>query len=385
MPKSTLAGLLFSSLVLWTIGNGLFPLLPGYAAKLGSNPSETGVFLAGIFLALVTGSLIPGLLRERVRTSLVVVIVVGMFTGVGLWVMGTVQSVPLLIASTTVTWFCFGWQIFRIRLFAAEHSSSTERVPVFSYLSATVALGAFLGGSGEGLVAERFGFPILFRSLAVMSLGVWMPICKSVFEIPPDRPGVSADASIKTGTLGRDYWVFTIVTLLSSVVGFCARIGTPLAMHEMKLGPTLVAGTVSVGGAVSLLASFVMPRLVDRFGFYRTLLFIFGLLVVGILLPAASLSLGAFYISAISVSVFFYAGAAVRLAFVASMLPARTLARGMAVFDAASWLAGCIGFIVMGWAVEKTGIFVPFVSCALVGLTAIGAFVWRFATTANNH
>ena len=53
MSKKQIATLFFCSLVPWTVGNGLVPLLPVYAGQLGANQSMAGNYLCNPHTSMV--------------------------------------------------------------------------------------------------------------------------------------------------------------------------------------------------------------------------------------------------------------------------------------------------------------------------------------------
>ena len=65
MSKKQLWSLFLCSLVPWTVGTGLLPLLPVYAAQLGAQPALTGYYLSFVYLALAVGTLSAGWLSDR--------------------------------------------------------------------------------------------------------------------------------------------------------------------------------------------------------------------------------------------------------------------------------------------------------------------------------
>ncbi len=54
--RKQLAALFICSLVPWVVGNGLLPLLPVYAVKLGADSTVAGLYLAFSYLAIALGS-----------------------------------------------------------------------------------------------------------------------------------------------------------------------------------------------------------------------------------------------------------------------------------------------------------------------------------------
>ncbi|MCB0226087.1 MAG: hypothetical protein KDI02_20530, partial [Anaerolineae bacterium] len=66
MAKKQLLALFFCNLIIWSLGNGLVPLLPVYAATLGTTPAVIGYYMAASYLAMALGTIATGRLVEWV-------------------------------------------------------------------------------------------------------------------------------------------------------------------------------------------------------------------------------------------------------------------------------------------------------------------------------
>jgi len=67
MGKKQLVGLFICSLLLWTYGNGLLPLLPVYAKKLGAESDAIGYYMSSIYIAIALSTLTAGWLSDRLQ------------------------------------------------------------------------------------------------------------------------------------------------------------------------------------------------------------------------------------------------------------------------------------------------------------------------------
>ncbi|UCC65329.1 MAG: hypothetical protein JSV36_09925, partial [Anaerolineae bacterium] len=67
MSKKQLLALFLCSLIIWTGGNGLSPLLPVYATQLGADPAMVGYYLSFSYLALASGTVVAGWLSDNVQ------------------------------------------------------------------------------------------------------------------------------------------------------------------------------------------------------------------------------------------------------------------------------------------------------------------------------
>ena len=64
-----------SSLFIWTIGNGLVPILPVYALELETSEAVTGYYLAFAFICLTAGTFFTGWLTDKLQHRKLVFII----------------------------------------------------------------------------------------------------------------------------------------------------------------------------------------------------------------------------------------------------------------------------------------------------------------------
>ena len=93
MSKKQLISLFACSLVPWTFGGGLLPLLPVYASKLGASSAVIGYYLAFAYLALTLGTMLAGWLSDRFQRRKTLLIAVGILIIPSLWVMGRASNI----------------------------------------------------------------------------------------------------------------------------------------------------------------------------------------------------------------------------------------------------------------------------------------------------
>lgn len=93
MSKKRLASLFFCSLVPWTAGNGLLPLLPVYATQLGANSAGAGYYLALSYLAIALGALSAAWVSDHLGRRKLPLIVSGLAGIPAVWLMGQVSTI----------------------------------------------------------------------------------------------------------------------------------------------------------------------------------------------------------------------------------------------------------------------------------------------------
>ena len=172
MKKKQILGLFVCSLVPWTVGNGLIPLLPVYATELGADSATAGYYLAFSYSALAVGAIAAGWLSDRFQHRKAPIILAGL-AGIPLaWLLGRVESVWSLSVLTALLWLCGGFGLALVGILAGLSAGEHERGKIFGLLSLTSGLGSFIGGLASGTIADRWGFPAMFSAMAAI-LFLW--------------------------------------------------------------------------------------------------------------------------------------------------------------------------------------------------------------------
>jgi MFS family permease len=188
MGKAYLVGPLICTLVCWTYGNGVLPLLPLYAIERGASPSVTGLVLAYGFLCLAVGTTVAGLLPKRFRRRKLLVAASGIAIALLTWLTSRTTTLVPFAAFSGACWLFAGIIFSQTAALVGMAASPKDRGTAFGILGATNGLGSLLGGLGVGYAADRVGFEHLFDGIAVLCLLIVVGALVSV-ESPPMLPG----------------------------------------------------------------------------------------------------------------------------------------------------------------------------------------------------
>jgi MFS family permease len=328
MPKKQLALLFLCGLVLMTVAQGLLPLLPIYAARLGASPGVTGVYLSLSYVALTIGSLLAGWLSDHLQTRKGLLLVSALLAIPALWLMGRATTVWQLTPLSATLWFVVGMVLVLLNIVAGLLAGPTERGRVFGVLGMAFPVALLVGGLALGPIADRWGYPALFSVcalfLVLLPLGVLFlrdraaPVTSRAEAPRPDRgPG-----------LGRAFYLLFAAGLIAMVGNFFSVFGRSLAMDALGFAATAVTSTAAVAGAVTLPIPLLAGWLSDRLGRRRLLVLAYLAGVVGLLLLARSTVLWHFWLCVSLMYVQNAVNNAVGSAFVTDLVPKRTLGQG---------------------------------------------------------
>ena len=370
MSKRQLFSLFFCSLVPWTVGNGLLPLLPIYAARLGASPTTSGNYLAFSYLAIALGAISSGWISDKFHKRRVPIIIAGLIGIPIAWLTGRATNIWILSILTALLWFCGGLGLGLINILAGLSAKKHERGKIFGILSLTTGLGGIIGGLASGSIVDRWGFQILFTVIAGF-LVLW-PICGFLLsEKKTIRSTENTKYETKRSKLGRNFNFLFSACLAASIAGFIIILIRSLRMDTLGFNATEISITGAVSGFVALPLPLLMGWQSDRQG--RKLFLYLGYVTgfASLTILSISKSFWHFPIASAFQSIIMAVNGTVGNAFVTDILPKESLGRGLALIGATSWIGGVIGFAGAGFALQTFGTFPTLAISLCFPLTAI--------------
>ncbi len=370
MSKKQLFALFSCSLVGWTVGNGLIPLLPVYATRLGATPAVIGYYLSFSYLALATGTIVAGWLSDKLQRRKTLLIAAGVVNIPAIWLMGQATNIWYLAVLTATVWFSGGMQIALANILTGLFAEEAERGKVFGILALPIALGSLIGGLTIGPIADRWDYPTMFMIAALFS--ILYPLFGLLLEdreVARVGPGEASTAGRKL-RLGGAFFLLLLANIMAAVVRFVGKMGISLAMNELGFISAAISSTAAVGGVVTLPLPPLVGWLSDRVGRKRLMASCYLASAMGLSVLAVSISLWHFWVAASLVAVLIVSDS-VGPALVTDLVPQESLGVGMSLFSATLWAGGIIGYAGTGYAIQNLGMASTFVIGAFLPLIAI--------------
>jgi MFS family permease len=371
VKKKQILALFLFSLVPWTIGNGISPLLPVQAVGLGATQAVAGYLLSLSHLAMVAGTVTAGWLSDRFHRHKIPALVAGLASIPALWLMGQVTTLWGLAVTLTAWFFCAGLTIALISIAAGLCAEGRERGKVFGLLALTAELGALFGGGLAGPIASRWGYASLYAVLSL--IGILGPLAGLLWA----EGDVATVPSLKTAPagksvgLGKSFHFLFVASLGAAVASFVFFLGRSFVMTDLGFNAAALSSAGAIGGAVALPVPLLAGWLSDRLGRKRFVAFSFLATTAALLAMCASTALWHFWAASMLFTLSF-AGGPAGSALVTELVPRQALGRGLAMYNATTWLGGIAGCALTGCAAQSLGTAPTLVAGAFLPLVAIG-------------
>ena len=369
MSKKQLLALSLCSFVPWTVGFGIIPLIPVYANKLGATAVISGIWLSLAYIAMATGSIITGWLSDRFRRRKMLLIIAGLLSIPATWSMGLTTNIwQLAMLMAIMCFFLHGMAVALIGTMAGLFAGEAERGKVFGIIQMTASMGALIGGSITGPIADQRGYPTMFFVVAFIC--TILPTVSLFLEdkILPREKGKKNKTQV---SMGGYFWLLIIAQTLVTIVFFVGHLTRSLAMTDLRFPSAAISRVVAVGGAVTLPFPFLIGWLSDKFGRKRLLALCYLAGIIGISSQAISVSWWHFCLATILIAFVTRVGGGVGSALVSDLVPKESLGMGIAFFQAGSWVAGIIGWSITGYAIQNFGLTSSMIMAVILPLAAI--------------
>ncbi len=384
MDRRQLAVLFVYSLVIWTIGNAVLPLLPLFAGSLGADYLHTGLYLAAAYASIAAGTTLAGWLSDRKGHRKAMMLLAGLAGSPFVLATALVQTFPELVVLTCVVWWLGGMAIALTNIVGGLSAGPGERGRVLGVLALAAPVGSVIGGLSIGSIADALGFSRMWIPLGLL----WL-VCPAVGLFVREVPGPSPPRDQPKAARGRIFTPAFLVLLacgISAATGsFIGSLGRSLLMQGLKFTDADITSTVLASGLVTLPFPVALGTLSDRVGRLRFIGLCYMAGVAGLVVYASATSLWAFWTAASLLAFVSYVSPGVSSALVVDLVDRPAIGRGLSVFSATGWVGAVIGFGGGGLAFERLGYARGFLVGALlvvVAMALLAPIAWLIRTHA---
>jgi MFS family permease len=368
LAKKQLIALFMCSLVSYTVGGGLVPLLPIYATHLGADSVLTGYYLAFAFLALAISSVFAGWLSDRLQRRKLLLIIAGIFMIPTVWLMGQVTTIIALTLLTALLWFLAGFVITMVSILTGLFVEGRERGKVFGIVGLAAPLAGIIGGLGSGPIVDHLGYQAMFTAGALVYMFLPLSALLLTDKPPTLRTVKTTKAASPTILLTRVFLFLFFASVLAHIANSQIVLGRSLIMDKQGFDATAISSSGAIGSIISLPFPVFIGWLSDRLGRKPLIMICYLASLIGLAVLASSFSLWHFWV-AMSLQSIIGAGVAVGSALITDLVPPESLATPISVYGSTQYIGYVIGFGGMGTVIKlvglSTSLFVGIVLCTI--------------------
>lgn len=348
--------LFLSNLGVWGTVNGLVPLLPVNAGRLGASASVTGLYLALSYLAMAAGTMIAPWLWRKLGGPQQMLASSSLLAAVTFVLIGQATNIPILVALTAAAWTACGLLTTTLSMVLAALADPAQRGRSFGWMALAVPAGALAGGLAFGALIKQGGFAFMFGALGISWLALpWIgsKVASGLHQSPqPQHEQIDLPAE---GSLPVAFYLILATIWLLSLAVFIGRLGTTFAMQALSFAPEQIARAAGLGGLIALPVIPLLGVLSDRAGRRGLVSLCCMVGASGLLLLARATAQWEFALASGLMSIATYAGTPLMLALAVDLLPPSMRNWGLSWCTTAIWLAGILGFALAGRLLDSWG------------------------------
>jgi MFS family permease len=364
--------LLWASLLNWTTGNGLFPLLPLYALERGATIEAAGTMLAAGFVGLAVGSIIAARLSRIVGSRKWTYVGAAVLQTLAYALLGRATEAWQLLILLLCAWLGAGVATTTIQALVGLAASAERRGRVFGLFALAPPVGAVIGAALLGALAARSGYHAAFDAGALLVLGAAFLVALSMPADPLSPTGEpAADRPVRPAWWRSRIEVALLFgALLASTALFFGRLTTPVVMLALSFDAQAIAATAAVGGLVTAPFVLLLGDLSDRLGRRPMLIATYGLIALASGILALADQPWHFYLAAALLSLGFAASGSVTAALAGDLLPPTALPAALGRLSAITWIAAVVAFAGGGALLGHVAASALCLAAALLALSA---------------
>jgi MFS family permease len=144
-------------------------------------------------------------------------------------------------------------------------------------------------------------------------------------------------------------------SLLGGCANFVGVLGRSIAMDHLAFSATALASTAALSAGINMPLVPLAGRLSDRFGRKRFVAAGYLLGVAGLVMLLFSNALWQFLLASVLLALAVGTSGSIGSAWLTDLVPRGALGQAMAIFGGTGWVAGVLGFLGAGQAIQHLG------------------------------
>jgi MFS family permease len=358
-----------------TIGNGIFPLLPVYAAQFGATPGLIGIYLACANIAIVLGSILGGWLSDHLQKRKLLYIICTILNMFLFFLVGRVTSIWQLILITAIIWFAGGIKLTMLLTLLGLYVKKSKRRSAFLILTLTGTFGVIVGGLTFGLIADIWSYPSLFNIIG-LSMVLLLGLTFFIREIRIQKKTNSENQVIGIAAFPKVFYKFLLINTVAGIGASIFVVGRSIVMYNLNLTSTNISHTSAIGAIVSVPLILTINWLFNHFSHKKFLVIALALEFLFLIILGNATSLWHFWLGSILMVLYYNLLQSAGKTITTDLIPKKSLGKGLSFFATSGWIGFIIGPLLVGFGIEKLGFNYPFYIALILPIVAF-IFLWR--------
>jgi MFS family permease len=348
--------LLLFGLVLMLIfgnGSGMVTMIPVHLSRMGTDPAKIGLLFSVLYFGIASSGILAGWLADRFqRHKLMSVLSAAGQILTSLFLLRA-RSFPEFALALFLAWFLAGFHAALVSAMVGLQAEKNERGRVFGVLGFITGLGPVLSGLFYGKIVDGYGFETLL--VFNLAISVLWTILALFYKAPPAAARV-IKAGSQSGRLALKPSFYLVVC--AATLGWVSINGGKLGITMVMSNLNFSAGDISLTVGVASMAALAIPLLLGWLSDYtgrKPLLLGLNLLgLAGLFLISQGRGLAGFCVASSLLSLYSCFGG-LSNAFIADLVPQKSLGFGLAMINSSSYIAGIFSSALLGLSFRTLG------------------------------
>ncbi len=347
--------LYITNLVARIIANGLLPILPLYALKIGMSKSLSGVYMSASYMALFFGTIISGYIFDKFKIRKLVFSTAILSSIFLLFFHGFTDTPLKLFIATILLWFSCGIQFNSINAYTGMETESKNRGKSFGLLTFSTVLGTVLGGLIIGPLIDKYSFQLMFIVLSIISISSFVVSLFVKDKYLEKNKTIGFYRFNKKIIQNKQFILLLFSGVIISFVLFMGRFGVSINMKHQNFSYTDISFVAAIASIITLPIPYISGKISDKQGRLPLILTTYSFAFLFLIIMIFYNSFGAFLIATTAVSILSYNNISLGTATVTDISSKRNLGKSISFFSSTTWIGASISFFVTGQLFDSLG------------------------------
>ena len=351
--------------------NGLIPVLPLFAVDLGMSKSMTGLYLSSIYISLLAGNYLTGLILDKIKNiKLLLVSTTALFTLL-LFLHNIIKNHYQLIFLSILLWFVIGSQMIILNTLQGRQTKKSESGKNYAKLSITTVLGVVTGNFIIGLLLNYFSMRTMFLFIGAMSVfmiyNAFLLKEIKVKDVDFEKITDLEKQLVKSKKIS----LFFVAAIVISIVNYILLLSLSLLLKDKGYQNSTTGLVIASGAILAIPMIYFTGKYSDIKGKKPFLILGYGAYIAGFIFLSFPVNIIFFVLAAFIRAFAVFSKNSLGFAYMKDIATKEKLGKAISQYGSTIWLGGIIGFLSAGFLIENLGYYLTFLTASILTGIAI--------------